>query len=285
MSTQSGSAFPSSATAGNKFYNTTENKFYRYDGSAWKPNGFSFPLAIVTLSPESVVTSIDQVFNGFGYIGSTVFALTGVKCQFADGRNEDGSYKSYIKTTDKILTKTFGSETFNGFDCSLICRNDTIDGFAWHVNEDFDNKSGYIMVNKTEGIVKNLCPVFRFFINSPSDNGKISQFIPNPVDKLNWKSTEFSRMSMPSNKYIDLTLGASGTTYTAPANGWFAFYCESICDSRIVTKGGLFGNTTLGKSGFANNNTVSVLKGDIVTLTYSESIGSSLRFYYCEGEN
>lgn len=26
---------------------------------------------------------------------------------------------------------------------------------------------------------------------------------------------------MPSTKFIDLTLGASGTTYTAPANGWF----------------------------------------------------------------
>lgn len=29
-------------------------------------------------------------------------------------------------------------------------------------------------------------------------------------------------LSMPSSKYIDLTLGASGTTYTAPANGWIA---------------------------------------------------------------
>ena len=28
-------------------------------------------------------------------------------------------------------------------------------------------------------------------------------------------------MGMPSNKYIDLTLGASGTEYVAPANGWF----------------------------------------------------------------
>ena len=32
-----------------------------------------------------------------------------------------------------------------------------------------------------------------------------------------------SALSMPSSKYIDLTLGASGTTYTAPANGWFYF--------------------------------------------------------------
>lgn len=30
-----------------------------------------------------------------------------------------------------------------------------------------------------------------------------------------------SGMGMPSNRYINLTLGASGTTYTAPADGWF----------------------------------------------------------------
>lgn len=28
-------------------------------------------------------------------------------------------------------------------------------------------------------------------------------------------------MAMPSNKYIDLTLGATGSQYTAPANGWY----------------------------------------------------------------
>lgn len=30
-------------------------------------------------------------------------------------------------------------------------------------------------------------------------------------------------MAMPSDKYIDLELGASGTTYTAPADGWVVF--------------------------------------------------------------
>ena len=32
---------------------------------------------------------------------------------------------------------------------------------------------------------------------------------------------EAAAASMPSNQYIDLTLGASGSSYTAPANGWF----------------------------------------------------------------
>ena len=43
--------------------------------------------------------------------------------------------------------------------------------------------------------------------------------VPNRV--ISWDNYLLSQLSMPSNKYIDLTLGASGTTYTAPANGYF----------------------------------------------------------------
>lgn len=34
-----------------------------------------------------------------------------------------------------------------------------------------------------------------------------------------------ANMSMPSNKYINLTLGASGASYTAPADG-YVFFCK-----------------------------------------------------------
>lgn len=38
---------------------------------------------------------------------------------------------------------------------------------------------------------------------------------------------EAAEASMPSGKYIDLTLGASGTIYTAPANGWFVLHKDA----------------------------------------------------------
>lgn len=44
------------------------------------------------------------------------------------------------------------------------------------------------------------------------------------VDLSNTNNTAkimMSRMGMPSDTYVDLTLGASGSTYTAPADGWF----------------------------------------------------------------
>ena len=44
------------------------------------------------------------------------------------------------------------------------------------------------------------------------------------VDLTNVTNTGYIKMAgagMPSDRYIDLTLGASGSAYTAPANGWF----------------------------------------------------------------
>lgn len=37
-----------------------------------------------------------------------------------------------------------------------------------------------------------------------------------------------AHMAMPSDKYIDLELGASGTTYTAPADGWVLFTAQGF---------------------------------------------------------
>lgn len=57
-------------------------------------------------------------------------------------------------------------------------------------------------------------------------------------------SVEAAAASMPSNRYIDLTLGASGTTYTAPANGWFSIQVE-VSGNNLF-----FGSVVSGDYGF-----------------------------------
>lgn len=86
------------------WYDTTNNKikYTSNNGVSWIEN-FSLPLGIITAT-SSGITSIDQVFNGFGYIGSTVFALPGVKGLIPNGRNEDGSLKNTKFTTSNVLT-------------------------------------------------------------------------------------------------------------------------------------------------------------------------------------
>ena len=102
------------ATAVSFFYNTSTNIITRYNSSAVAEGlKSSFPIAIVTMSSTGCV-SIDQVFNGMGYIGSTVWVDKGVEGLIPNGRNEDGSLKNIEFTINKFVsnTLTFGAQDY-----------------------------------------------------------------------------------------------------------------------------------------------------------------------------
>lgn len=84
------------------WYDTTNNLVKRTDdsGATWV-SGLSLP--VMVLSSDGVnVTKIDNVFNGFGYIGQCLWVDKDVKALFADGRNEDGTLKNKEVVTTKI---------------------------------------------------------------------------------------------------------------------------------------------------------------------------------------
>lgn len=88
-----------------------------------------------------------------------------------------------------------------------------------------------------------------------------------------------SGIGFPSSRYEDLTLGATGTAYKAPANGYFR---------ANVAKGGsvmMYGNVLNGfnASLIEGGCCISMLKGTTMTLFYTGTI-TSFRFIYAEGE-
>ena len=101
-----------------------------------------------------------------------------------------------------------------------------------------------------------------------------------------------SGLGMPSGNYDELTFGASGATYAAPANGWFCAVRTSTATSnnylRII-------NTTSGLSlsfvsdstnGGVKNVFVPAIKDDVIQIEYgSSSSATNLRFVYAEGED
>ena len=92
------------ASANSMFFNTANNNIDYYNGSVVASGDkYSFPLAIVTVS-NGTVTSVDQVFNGIGYIGATVFALTGLKGMVPAGLDLDGALVSNAFTTTSVST-------------------------------------------------------------------------------------------------------------------------------------------------------------------------------------
>lgn len=101
----SGSTVPSTTTP--LWYDTSNNIIKYYNGSSWVTDigtgKFSLPVAICT-TRSNYVNSIDQTFNGFGYIGSTVFVTKGVKGLIPNGINEDGTLKNIEWSNNSVKT-------------------------------------------------------------------------------------------------------------------------------------------------------------------------------------
>lgn len=100
------------------WYDITNNKvkITSDKGATWIDT-YSLPLCLLTANGTQI-TSIDQVFNGFGYIGGTGFVLPGVKGLIPHGYNTDGTYNSDIINVTKVLLCT-DTSTRNNQDIRL----------------------------------------------------------------------------------------------------------------------------------------------------------------------
>lgn len=112
----SGSNAPNSPTNGGYWLDTTNKVIKQYNSSttSWDNTSLSLPIAIVTMVGDgtSKIASIDQVFNGFGYIGSTRFTLgSGVKVLAPNGRNTDGSLNSIEYTLKFSIFSRYGNNS------------------------------------------------------------------------------------------------------------------------------------------------------------------------------
>jgi hypothetical protein len=121
----------------------------------------------------------------------------------------------------------------------------------------------------------------------------------NPTDKAFWAEladTDFSNVTntakiamahnaMPSDRYVDLTIGASGTQYTMPADGYVNVIVTSSASGPYEVALS-YANIQVSNSaeGYAIRMLTPVKKGDVVTLNYNTTLGfQSLRFIYAEG--
>ena len=113
---------------------------------------------------------------------------------------------------------------------------------------------------------------------------RIEETVINKTNKV-----QAAEASMPSSKSIRLKVGATGTTYTAPANGWFYVCCISTATGGYVNTytdagaGGLgFMYTFSGtETGYSYKMTVPAKSGDICHLSYNNvSMDSTIADYY-----
>ena len=122
------------------------------------------------------------------------------------------------------------------------------------------------------------------------DVAKVTADLNTCYKKNDSDNSILSGLGMPSNKFIDLELGASGTTYTAPANGWFSLSRRvSSADISIIltTNKKMYSrsvSTTTGTQTLKAN--LPVAKGDTLTVEWNGNTTGTYEFYfvYAEGE-
>lgn len=125
-------------------------------------------------------------------------------------------------------------------------------------------------------------------LNSELFNGKMDRDMSNMNPGATAKETIVG-WGMPSNRYIDLTLGASYSTYTAPDDGYFYLskqngsvddgFCGLYTDKLCFVVPPHRNSDTANWAGF-----VPVKKGDILTVEYTTNGAiNAFRFIYLEG--
>lgn len=273
------SSLPSPTTSYKVFYNTIDGKCYYDDGQM---SECSLPIALVSRTTSSF-SSIDQVFNGFGYIGSTVFALPGVKGLIPNGRNADGSLKSIEFTLDTVKIDTIRRSKTLSVYVYISSSNFYTSEFTEY---DEDKNVNYDTVKFN---IENFCCCGSVVLDN---NLKIISFTPKKVFHAldyNDKST-ISGWSMPSSRYIDLTLGRTGTRYTAPTNGYFYLVKLAGNNEEYIR----FNNSTkdIVQEFLPKTSTnwiyarMEAQKGDVFEIMYTAPGDTKIfRFIFAEGEN
>lgn len=217
--TFSGPTQPTMTVALGIWYDTANNviKMTNDTGTTWIDNRqIALPVATERCITANTESSITQVFNGFGYIGATLFALPGLKGLIPNGRNEDGTLKNIRFQTTEVMINTETRDTAKyvviGYNDGQWQGSGRISSF---VNNNYDEVSNYNYDGSG-----NTQPVFRVGKCSFS-NGKYTQISKKEV--LHVADTNDIPSLSNCIGFPDYSAGvskSSNTTYTAESDGY-----------------------------------------------------------------
>ena len=293
----SGTTAPTSFDNGKAWwYDTTNNIIKRTadSGSNWE-SGFSLPIALVDLTNGIGVTAINQVFNGFGFIGAVTYALPGIKFLIPDGRNADGTLNNVVHTTSavSVLTTAYNATLLlsrvYGIQVPYFTNYADDKNFpTYYTNCEWYNPDTNEMYHVGSGAVSSrtyscVC------CKTTASGGKITSLTVNqPARLVDYSDTDFiAHQAMPSSRYVDLTLGATGSSYTAPADGYYIVSKQSANDNEYITLLNAATNFSIDEFCPASMNTrlfMPVSKGDVIQVNYTTSGTTNyFRFVYANG--
>ena len=231
------------------WWDLTNNWIKWYNGSEgqWESTRKrSLPIAVVQ-GDGTKFTSIEDIFNSIGFMGTSVFALPGVKVISPNGTNSDGSFRNKELITENVLypvsmssNSTYGhktiffrtSSTFVGnsvYDIVLIESYNQeeeplnpVNNSLWYNPKTNKYKQYSLGSGSYNWIDINLN--YASVGELTYSDGIIQSFnSKTPVRLVDVNNRDYlTHLSMPSTKYV--TIGNSttttGTVITAPADGY-----------------------------------------------------------------
>jgi hypothetical protein len=296
----SGATAPSNPSANRLWYDTSNNLIKYYNGSEWVTtigNGsFSLPIALITKGSTGVPSSIDQVFNGFGYIGSTVFALPGVKGLIPNGRNEDGSLKNDIFSVTNVIPMTTISSP-NGIKSIYFT---TSGGAGITSSYTYDLQKNILLDTEDNDIINGCIAINFVWDNSQQAGQKITSFTPKlpfraaDHNELNEK-VELKQDKATAVNYgnitnciteipqdIKLELNNGELTLKAGSKVWIPYLTSDINVNIGATDG--FGNTVVDKS-FSGGKFFYAIKTSVDAITTTPAINTYTVVYNPKTKN
>lgn len=286
------------------FWYDTANNIVKYtsdNGSSWT-DGCSLPFGLVSITKDTGIISIDQVFNGFGFIGSILFVLPNVKTLAPNDINYNGTLNNVEISVKKIQIINDPDSDYNKI---ILIYNDTQNirvGNIWYEQENkpefVENSNQYWFNPKTNKLFYYRTNSNNGFVNATlvgrhkmSSSNKVYDFnINSTFQAINKNNSNWiAKQAMPSKKAIPLTLGASGTTYTAPANGYFSIDGQgpNWVDVAITNTGLNYGYCYASRSSDNYVRTlIPVFKGNKCQILFDTAFTNliSFNFIYAEGE-
>lgn len=246
-----------------------------YSSSTQNARGLSIKADTLTFTNSSGTET--NLLEGGGVVKSVDTSTTGLTL------DSNGKLGLASTLSSNVSAESVGASTlyFNQIEGSEVVCNTT---------EDTTNKNLNINAYHVGG---NGATLYNTIIkgNSLKFGNRTAQYdviTKNPTD-----NEYMAHMAMPSDKYINLTLGASGTTYTAPADGYVMVRIRftstsNTCELRAIgddTSTINCLNRSYGQGVLAC--TVPVSKGQTYYVSYSGALDTSadpiLRFNYSIG--
>lgn len=227
---------------------------------------------IFKLMESAIIKGVDQA-------GSSQFSKFEISSNGTD-YTEVASFDSstYVKYIRFTFDYSFTSFTYADFRTRIrtLNINNITAGTTKSLGVQTDGTTIKVVNNKLVG-------------NITSDMVDATYMKINDSGKLSVDTAAIAHLAMPSTTTVSLTLGASGTTYTAPADGYVSFKC-SVTEQVKQYQAGVYteygGSVQCGFYGYSSwgGCIIPISKGQWFTVSYEENTSDhSLQFVYLQG--